>query len=207
MNMHLTAKFLSVALLVMIISCNQDDKKEIVKQQPSVDTLQKSIPAESPDTTEEDPDFTKHNINLTQEEWAAFRKKYQVREQLQTASSITGNFLGNGVQQTLYIVPPAEDTIHKNAFEECIGGCNSYIVSTDSSINILKVTGNLGGDIKNIGDIDGDGADEIMVYPDWWQSNWNPYVIYSYNIPLHKWSFLTEPVSIFANELEKKMTL
>jgi hypothetical protein len=63
---------------------------------------------------------------------------------------------------------------------------------------------NIRGEAFNVGDLDGDGADEILVQPDWWQSNWSAYKVYSLNKKENKWYYLIQPVSIFANDLDKK---
>ena len=204
----MTPNFTRPSLLLMVslamISCNQNNKRPTKVGSP-VDTIYERDAPEIKDTTAENPDVTKRNINLSQAQWAAFKKRYSVVCNIEADNSITGSFIGDDSHQTLYLVAPVEDT-SKDKFQECIGGCNSYIVSPDTSLTILKVNNNLGGEIKNIGDIDGDGGDDIMVYPSWWQSNWNAYIIYSYNKNLQKWCYLIEPVSIFANELEKKIT-
>jgi hypothetical protein len=188
-----------LGLILLVISCNQNSAdKPALKDTTATDTV-----IQTTDMPEGEIDYSKTDINLTQQEWAAFKQKYLVNDKAaQQNEKISGDFNGDGKKETIFIVPPVEDTITKNAFQECIGGCNSYLVSSDTAILILKVDNNLGGEIKNVGDIDGDGADDIMVYPSWWQSNWNAYKIYSMNISKHSWSYLIEPITIFANELE-----
>jgi len=155
----------------------------------------------------QEEDYTKKDINLNQQEWLAFQQAYRVINLNEKVNEkIVGDFNGDGKTETFFIVPPVEDTVTKGAFQECLGGCNSYLVSSDTAMMILKVHSNLGGEIKNIGDLDGDGADDIIVYPSWWQSNWNAYRIFSFNRQTHQWSYLIEPVSIFANELEKEIS-
>ena len=100
--------------------------------------------------------------------------------------------------------PICKDTLAALGSQECIGCCNSYISFSDTSLHILRIQSNLGGAIANVGDLDGDGADDILVYPDWWQSSWNPYKVFSYNRQTQKWNYLIEPVSIFLNDLEQK---
>ena len=180
---------------------NQPQEKNIVPDSVIIDSGKLTSVIQ-----EEDSDYTKRNINLNQQEWRAFQQIYHVispHEKLN--ATITGDFNGDGKKETVFRVPPVEDTVTKDAFQACIGGCNSYLVSSDSAMMILKVHSNLGGEIKNMGDLDGDGADDMMVYPSWWQSNWNAYRIYSFNQQTKKWSYLIEPISIFANELEKKI--
>ena len=191
---------LAIALLLLIQSCHQAEKEPKPVAPLNNDSLQEQLTTDAA----EDSDLTKRNINLSQAAWTFFKKKYKVITNIKEDNRVVGSFTGDGTRQTLYLVPPAEDT-GKNKFQDCIGGCNSYIVSTDTGMAVLKVNDNLGGEMKNIGDMDGDGADEIMVYPSWWQSNWNAYMIYSYDKHLHKWRFFIEPVTIFANELEKKI--
>ena len=192
--------------LLLITSCNQQDKTPApVVTVP--DTVKKPIvivpPSEDADTGV--IDFSKRIINLNAAEWQAFVTSNKINTTAATTYTISGKFKTGEGQQTLHIVPPVADTVTKDAFQECIGGCDTYIVSSDNSMPVLKVNSNLGGYAKTIADLDGDGAAEIMVYPDWWQSNWNAYTIYSYNSTLNKWSYLIEPISIFANELDKKM--
>jgi hypothetical protein len=180
---------------------NKSQKKNIVADSVPIDSGKLAVVA-----NEDDSDYTKRNINLNQQQWRAFQQSYHVispNDKLN--ANITGDFDGDGKKEKIFMVPPVEDTITKDAFQACIGGCNSYLVSSDSAMMILKVQDNLGGEIKNMGDLDSDGADDIMVYPSWWQSNWNAYQIYSFNQQTHQWSYLIEPVSIFANELEKKI--
>ena len=199
-----------VVLLLAISACNDNvgtgnNSTTKVLSKDSIkggsDTLTKVVEQQEAD------DYTKRNINLSVQEWQAFQQRYHLANPNEKANeNIMGDFNGDGKSETIFMVPPVEDTLTKDAFQECIGGCNSYLVSSDPAMNILKVHNNLGGEIKNIGDLDGDGGDDIMVYPSWWQSNWNAYRIYSFNQKTNQWSYLIEPVSIFANELEKKIS-
>lgn len=193
-----------VLFISLIIACNNNSTNKL----PSNDSMivinepvrQMAIANES------DSDYTKRKINLSQMEWTAYKKAYKVSGLFtQGNNKIIGDFNGDGKKETLFMVPPVEDTLTKDAFQNCLGGCNSYLVSSDTAMMVLKVVNNLGGEIKNIGDIDGDGAADIMVYPSWWQSNWNAYNIYSMNKTNQQWSYLIEPITIFANELEKNI--
>jgi hypothetical protein len=195
---------LTTATILFFSSCNHHDKTpEQITVNDTSATIATNIPPLERDTATEDPDYGKRNINLTNADFLAFKNKFHLNADI--GQTLTGKFKPAEMVQTLYVIPPVEDTIHKDAFQDCLGGCNTYIVSSDNTMPVLKVTSNLGGQVKDIGDIDGDGYDEIMVYPDWWQSNWNAYMVYSYNNTTNQWRYLIEPVSIFANELEKKI--
>lgn len=180
-----------------IAACNNAEKEKQLTIPPAAQTT----PAAT-DSSTEDEDYTKRNINLDAGQWDAFKAKYHIAGVKQEDQAVKGKFKGDGTVQTLYLIAPTPDT---SAFQGCIGGCDSYIIAADNALPVLKVSSNLGGLVTNIGDIDGDGGDELMVYPDWWQSNWNAYMIYSFSQQSQKWSFLIAPVSIFANELEKNI--
>ncbi len=197
---------LTILMLAMFFSaCNNSGTNNRLKENSIIpNSVRVDSTKQVTIVQQEDSDYTKRNINLNQQEFRAFQQTYHlVNPSEMMKEKITGDFNGDGKAEIIFMVPPLEDTLTKDAFQECIGGCNSYLVSSETAMMILKVHSNLGGEIKNIGDLDGDGADEIMVYPSWWQSNWNSYRVYSYNHQTNQWSYLIEPVSIFANELEK----
>jgi len=195
-------KYIPLTVLVFAFAaCNNADTKKadapvIVPDSAAVETA-----AQPP---AEDEDYTKRNINISQADMVNIKTAAHLVDKgaAGNAGAVSGDFNGDGKKETLYLIAPVADTTTKDAFEQCYGGaCNSYVVSSDNSMPVLKVHDNLGDKLVVISDMDGDGGDELIVYPSWWQSNWNPYRVYSFNKTTGKWSYLVEPVSIFANVL------
>jgi hypothetical protein len=189
-------------VVMVLISCNSGDKTTPVPVQDSMPPKDSSVIVKTADNPiPNEPDYVQRKVSITPAEWPAFRVKARLADNPPAVTGkIKGDFNGDGRPETVYLVAPVEDS-SKDAFQECYGGCNSYLLSSDAAMPVLIVHDNLGGEIKNIGDMDGDGADDIVVYPAWWQSNWNPYRLYSFKKSTGEWRYLTEPVSIFAPDL------
>lgn len=214
-----TINLILILPLFYLFACNSsssqkqagtnDSSKNKVTEKPFTDTLAEDKAS--------DTDYAKAHLTLSNLQWLNVKSTYHlldknIRNRYDKKSYnpelIKGDFNGDKKTDTMLIVPPIfKDTLAALGSQKCIGGCNSYIIFSDTSIHILRVQNNLGGEIANVGDLDGDGADEILVYPDWWQSNWNPYKLFSYNRQTQKWNYLIEPVSIFMNDMEETKVL
>jgi ribosomal protein L31 len=197
-------------IILQIVACQSGQKQIKLSSTDSTKTVSPVKAADS-DTLLTD---SSENMNMSIGQWERFKKKYGLRDDsihtmfdknLFRPKRIMGDYNGGKKAEWMAIIPPQKEDSSKGKFQECVGGCNSHIIFSDTTIPILKVENNLGGDIFKIADLDGDGADEILVYPDWWQSNWNSYKVFSYNKKENKWYYLIEPVSIFANDLENKV--
>lgn len=188
------------AAFTFFTACNSGDKKEQLPLTDSLigkDSLVSMVSKDS--LTEENLDYTKRRISIPPSEWPELELRMHHGKAYPSAvsGSIKGDFNGDGTPETIYMVAPVTDSTAE-ANQDCYGSCYSYVTGSG---NILIVHDNLGGEIKNIGDMDGDGADDLLVYPSWWQSNWNPYRLYSVKKSTGEWRYLTEPVSIFTPDL------
>lgn len=198
--------FFTVALF--IDSCSNGSDKPATNNDTAVTV---AVAGDSISTAvheqEQERKYSERNISISKAAWPALKQKTHVNDAAPSQQErITGDFNGDGTRDEIWMIPAVADTA-KDAFQDCFGGqCNSYVFN-NGDLPVLIVHDNLGGEIEKIDDMDGDGAPEIIVYPQWWQSNWNPYRIYSFNKNTGQWNYLAEPVSIFANELYEKKIL
>lgn len=105
-----------------------------------------------------------------------------------TDRSITGDFNGNGKQDTLMV-----GNVHYYNNNHYDGINYFYFVFSDETIPKLKIEySNLDYTIKNEGDLDGDGRDEIGFLYGWGTSGCRSYSVYT--LKNNKWKELIEPV-------------
>ena len=151
-------------------------------------------------------------INMTPIEWKAFKNKYGIRTdsihtvfdaKLYAPVKVKADLKGDKQSGWMAIIPP-QDTLKDNA-GECMGGCDSHIIFSDPALPVIRVERNLGGDISRVADLDGDGADEILVTGNWWQGSWFVYHVYSYSRKDKKWYDLVTPITIYLNDMDKKV--
>lgn len=83
---------------------------------------------------------------------------------------------GDGIKEYMWIIEP--ELSEKEL--ECKGPCDSYAKCSNPKIPILKIEQCLGGKIENLGDLNGDGGDEIGLYRQWFMSYWQPYIVWTY---------------------------
>lgn len=103
---------------------------------------------------------------------ATLRKKSGVKVQ----DVVTGDWDGDGTAEPVYLVPPKLH-VDTSGFDDCVGPCSCRLVFKKQPALVIETC--LGGVPVNEGDLDGDGADEIGVLPEWFTSCWHGYRIYS----------------------------
>jgi hypothetical protein len=114
-------------------------------------------------------------------------------------NAITGDFDGDGVPESLWLVPPRlpEKQTEEN-FGECVGKCDCRLAFSNSKLPPITVESCIGGGPVNEGDLDGDGADEIGLLPGWWHGCWRGYKVYTFKGAA--WKFLVDPISTHCNQ-------
>ena len=127
------------------------------------------------------------------------------RNTIQRVSSpldtVRGDFNGDGATEYAWITTPplAGDSM------SCSGACVSYVQFSDSRIPPIKVTGAVGGELANVGDVNGDGKDELGVTPGWFTSCWRRYLVYTYKAG--KWKYVVPPFPVHCNTAESELKL
>ena len=77
------------------------------------------------------------------------------------------------------------------------------IVFSDKNIPPIKIESCIGGQPVNHGDLNGDGADEVGISPDWFTSCWRPYYVFSFRN--NKWINAVEPFSTHCSQWENNV--
>lgn len=112
----------------------------------------------------------------------------------QLLCSVSGDFDGDGKEETLYAINPKSDE----------GPHIEYVYFSKKKFPSIKVQTHgiyvPNSKPKNAGDLDGDGGDEIAFYSSGYSSSWNDYYIWSYKNG--KWIVPIKPVNLPDRALE-----
>lgn len=101
---------------------------------------------------------------------------------------VDGDFNGDGVSEKMWLVEPKLN----EEGDYCIDVCDSYIHFTNNRIPIIKITDCLSGQLRNLGDLNDDGTDEIGILPVWFTSCWRSYLVWTFRNG--KWIHLVSPI-------------
>ena len=89
-----------------------------------------------------------------------------------------GDFNGTGTRGYVWLEPPIfAKTDDEDA--DCLGGCDATIRFLDPFIPPIKVRHCIAGTPDNLGDLNGDGADEIGLLPIWFTGCWADYHVWT----------------------------
>lgn len=121
------------------------------------------------------------------------------KAQKPVSDSTKGDFNGDGNMEAAVLKAPQLNSTQ----DECVkGDCTAYILFTPSSkIGPIIINNCIGGTPDNLGDLDGDGADEIGLHPDWFTSCWQGYFVFTYK--KGKWKPLVPTITTHCIQWEK----
>jgi hypothetical protein len=110
--------------------------------------------------------------------------------------SVEGDFDGDGKKEYVWMVSPQIDSTGMG----CVGDCDCFLKFSNPDIPFIKLPDCIGGAIINHGDLNGDGADEIGLLPDWFTSCWRNY--YVFTLRHKKWTNAVDPIQTNCNQWE-----
>jgi len=110
--------------------------------------------------------------------------------------AVKGNFDGDGKPEYVWIVKPE---FNKDGMG-CVGDCTAQLMCSNPHIKTLTLNNSIGGTLTNLGDLTGDGKDEIGLLPDWFTSCWRSYR--TYTLKNGEWIYFTEPFIVHCNQWE-----
>lgn len=110
-----------------------------------------------------------------------------------SSANVQGDFNGDGVVETVWLVPPklSDDE------SECIGECTAYLRFSNPSLAEITLSDCIGGVPDNLGDLDGNGTDEIGLLPQLYTSCWRDYYVWTWKYG--NWRYLVDPITTHCN--------
>jgi hypothetical protein len=111
------------------------------------------------------------------------------------AKVTSGDFNGDGKKETLTLVPPKLNADGTACLDT---SCMAYIKFSDTTIAPIKIKSCIGGTPDILGDLNGDGKDEIGLLPDWFSSCWRNYYVFTYKNG--EWINAVPPITTHCNQ-------
>ena len=105
---------------------------------------------------------------------------------------IKGDYNGDGIFEYASVKAPKQ--IENDACECESGECIAYIVFSDTKIPQIKISGDIGGYLENVGDLNEDGKDELLYQQGWCTSSWKTWTLWT--LKTNKWIYAIEPFEI-----------
>jgi len=108
---------------------------------------------------------------------------------------VLGDFDGNGTKEYAY-------TKVSDCSDGCDGKCETTIYFSDKKIKTFIILPANGGALYNLGDLNGDGKDEIGFYPGWCTSCWHAFHVYT--LSNNSWKPLVPSISTHCSQWEEE---
>ena len=108
--------------------------------------------------------------------------------------AVSGDFNGDSEKDYMWLEIPRL----KEGQMDCIGECKTYIRFSNPSIPSIKIENCIGGELKNLGDLNDNSTDEIGLLPSWFTSCWHAYHVWTFKS--NKMIYAVEPFSTHCDQ-------
>lgn len=108
---------------------------------------------------------------------------------------ISGDFNGDGKPDTVSLIKPQ---LNKEGTACVDSTCMVFIRFSDSSISPISIKNCIGGTLENLGDLNGDGKDDLGILPGTINGCWHDYLVYSYKN--NEWVKPIAPIPTHCNQ-------
>ncbi len=110
---------------------------------------------------------------------------------------VEGYFTNSGRKESIYVIKPKLNADGTG----CDGKCVLTLRFSNAQTPPITIEDCIGGTPVNLGDLDGDGKDEIGILREWFHSCWHNYNVYTFNDS--QWEFAVEPIRTHCNQWER----
>lgn len=122
------------------------------------------------------------------------RKRFRNDPSSKAKYKISGSFTVKGEKQLVWLVPPKLN----QQKDDCLGNCNALLKFSSAKIPSIIVKNCIEGPPDNLGDLDGDGLDEIGILHVWFTSCWRNYDVYT--LKQGKWELAVPSIITHCNQ-------
>jgi hypothetical protein len=115
--------------------------------------------------------------------------------------SISGDYNGDGKKETVWLDSPnKKELVEWYDYEKEDGKAvsESHLRFSNPQIPSIKIEHCIGGKPVNEGDLNGDGANEIGILPEWYIGNW--YFYHVYTLHRGKWIMAVDPIPVYRSD-------
>jgi hypothetical protein len=109
---------------------------------------------------------------------------------------VEGYFTTSGRKESISVIKPKLNTDGMG----CDGKCVLILRFSDNHTPPITIDDCIGGTPVNLGDLDGDGKDEIGILREWFHSCWHNYNVYTFKNG--RWEFAVPPIRTHCNQWE-----
>ncbi|MBE9462034.1 hypothetical protein ACFP1I_12420 [Dyadobacter subterraneus] len=109
---------------------------------------------------------------------------------------VEGHFTASDRKESISVIKPKLNADGTG----CDGKCVLRLRFSDEHTPPIEIEDCIGGTPVNLGDLDGDGKDEIGILREWFHSCWHNYNVYTFKHG--QWEFAVPPIPTHCNQWE-----